>query len=189
MIVTTVQATERAILFNLLIMCIILILVSAIIALIIGPTMTMSSDVLRTPALALSSVVICLISLKIGFVVSAILSMILLICTLLKSIVLKLVLIVLRSLASASLCEASKLSIAALTIERSVATIWIWGSIIIIVVIIVRAIISIVFICLLGFWWVLSMTLRFSFAFTSTSCLFRFCTFKWWGYFPFFFVH
>ena len=189
MIVTTTQATGRAILFNLLIMCIILILVSAIIALIIGPTTTASSDMLRTLASAPSSVVICLISLKIGFAVSTILSTILLICTSLKSIVLKLVLIVLRSLASASLCEASKLLITTLTIERSAATIWIWGSIIIIVVIIVRALISIVFICLLGFWWVLSMTLRFSFRFTSTSGLFWFCAFKWWGYFPFFFVH
>ena len=189
MIVTAARATGRAILFNLLIMCIILILVSAIIALLIDPTMTTSSDVLRTPASALSSLVICLISLQIGFVVSAILITILLICTSLKSIVLKLALIGLRYLAFASLCEASKLSITTLTIEMSAAMIWIWGSIIIIVVIIVRAIISIVFICLLGFWWVLSMTLRFSFRFTSTSGLFQFCTFKWWGYFPFFSVH
>ena len=151
--------------------------------------MTVSSDMLRTPAITSSSVVICLISLKIGFAVSAVLSIILLICTSLKLIVLKLALIVLRSLASASLCEASKLLITALTIERSMAMILTWGSMIIIVVIIVRAIISIVFICLLGFWWVLSMTLRFSFRFTSTSALFRFCAFKWWGYFPFFFAH
>ena len=151
--------------------------------------MTASSDVLRTQVMASSSVVICLISLKIGFAVSAVLSMIQLICTSLKSIVLKLALIVLRSLASASLCEASKLSISALTVERSAATILTWGSIIIIVVIIVRAIISIVFICLLGLWWVLSMTLRFSFRFTSTSGLFWFCAFKCLGYFSFFFVH
>ena len=151
--------------------------------------MTMSSNLLRTLATALSSVVICLISLKIGFAVSAVLSMVLLICTSLKLIVLKLTLIVLRSLASAYLCEASKLSVTALTIERSAATILTWGSIIIIVVIIVRAIISVGFICLLGFGWVLSMTLRFSFRFTSTSGLFWLCPFKWWGYFPFFFVH
>ena len=169
-------------------MCIILILVSAIITLVIGPTMIASSDVLRTSATASSSVIICLISLKIGFVVSVILSTILLICTSLELIVLKLVLIVLRSLTSASLCEAIKLLITALTIKRSAATVLTWGSIIIIVVIIVRAIISIVFICLLGFWWVLSMTLRFSFRFASTSGLFQFCTLKWWGYFPFFFV-
>ena len=154
MIETTTQATGGTILFYLLIMCIILILVSAIVTLVIGPTTAVSSDMLRTLAMALSSVVICLISLKIGFVVSAVLSTILLICTSLEPIVLKLVLIVLRSLTFASLCEASKLSITTLTIKRSAATILTWGSIIIIVVIIVRAIISIVFICLLGFWWV-----------------------------------
>ena len=125
--------------------------------------MTASSGLLRTPATALSSVVICLTSLKIGFAVGAVLSTVLLICASLKLIVLKLMLIILRSLASASLCEASKLSVTALTIERSAATILTWGSIIIIVVIIVRAIISIGFVCLLGFRWVLSMTLRFSF--------------------------
>ena len=63
-----------------------------------------------------------------------------------------------------------------------------WGSIIIIVIIIVRAIICISFICLLGFMWVLSLFLRFSFRFTSTSGLFWFCAFKWLGYFTLFFV-
>ena len=156
-------------------MGIILILVSAIITLVIGPTMTASSDVLRAPAMASSSVVICLISLN--------------------SVDMCLAEIDSSEIgvdcieASASLCEASKLLFTALTIERSVAMILTWGSIIVIVVIIVRAIISIVFICPLGFWWVVSMTLRFSFRFNSTSGLFWFCTFKWWGYFPFFFVH
>ena len=172
MIETTTQATGWAILFYLLIMCIILILVSTIVTLVIGPTTTTSSDLLRTPAMAPSSVVICLISLKIEFAVSAVLSTVLLICASPKLIVLKLTLIVLRSLASASLCEASQLSVTTLTIERSAAMIWTWGSIIIIVVINVRAIISIGFVCLLGLWWVLSMTLRFSFRFTSTSGLF-----------------
>ena len=126
-------------------MCIILILVSAIITLLIGPTMTMSSDLLRTLAIASSSVVICLTSLKIGFAVGAVLGMVLLVCTSLKLIVLKLTL----SLASASFCQTSKLSVTTLTIKRSTAMILTWGSIIIIVVIIIRAIICVGFICLL----------------------------------------
>ena len=141
--------------------------------------MATSSKLLRIPAMASTSVVIYLTSLKMGFVVVAILSMVLLICTSLKSIVLKLTLIILRSLASVSLCETSKLSITGLTIKRSVATILTWGSIIIIVLVIVRAIIHISFVCLLGFRWVWSMILRFSFRFTSTSGLFQFCPFKW----------
>ena len=36
---------------------------------------------------------------------------------------------------------------------------------------------------------VLSLFLRFSFRFSSTSGLFWFCTFKWLGYFTLFFVH
>ena len=104
-------------------MSIVLILVIVII-LVIGPTMTTSSCLLRTPAKALSSVGICLISLEIGFVVVTILIMVTLICASLEPIVLKLVLIVLRSLASASLCEASELSATALTVKRSAASIY-----------------------------------------------------------------
>ena len=151
--------------------------------------MTASSKFLRTPAMASASVAICLISLKIGFAASAVLSMVLLKCASLKSIILKLALIILRSLAFVSLCETSKLSVTALTIKRSVALILTWGSIIIIVIIIVRAIICVSFVCLLCFRWVLSLILRFSFKFTSTSGLFCFCTFKQWGYFTLFIVH
>ena len=148
--------------------------------------MTMSSKLL---AMALASVAICLISLKIGFVAGAILSMVLLKCAFLKLIILKLTLIILRRLATVSLCETSKLLVTALTIKRSAATILTWGSMIIIVIIIVMAIVHVSFICLLGFWWVLSLILRFSFRFTSTSGLFQFCPFKQWGYFSLFFVH
>ena len=139
--------------------------------------MTVSSKLLRTLATALTSLAICLISLKIGFAAGAVLSMVLLKCASLKSIILKLTLIILSSLASVSLCETSRLSVTALTIERSVATILTWGSVIVIVIIIVRAIIRISFICLLGFRGVLSLFLRFSFRFSSTSGLFRFCPF------------
>ena len=151
--------------------------------------MTASSKLLRTPATPSAPVVICLISLKVGFAIVAILSMVLLKCASLKSIILKLALSILRSLASVSLCETSKLSVSALTIKGSVASTLTCGSVSIILVIIVRAIICISFICLLGFRWVLSLFLRFSFRFTSTSGLFRFCTFKQLGYFTLFFVH
>ena len=151
--------------------------------------MTASSKLLRTPATASASVVICLISLKVGFAIVAVLSMVLLKCTSLKSIVLKLMLTILRSLASVPLCETSKLLVPALTIKGSVASTLTYGSVIIIVIIIVRAIICISFICLLGFRWVLSLFLRFSFRLTPTSGLFWFCAFKWLGYFTLFFVH
>ena len=151
--------------------------------------MTTSSNLLRTPATASSSVVIGLISLKIGFAVGAILSTVLLICASLELIVLKLMLIILRSLAPASLCEASKLPVTTLTIKRSAASILAWSHVIMIVIIIIRAIISVGFLCLLGFRWVLSLTLRFSFWFSSTSGLFQLCPFKWWGYSFFFFVN
>ena len=58
-----------------------------------------------------------------------------------------------------------------------------------IVVIIVRAFISVSVIHLLSFWWVLSLILRFSFRFTSASGLFWFCTFKQLRYITLFFVH
>ena len=147
-------------------------LIQSIATLIIGPTTTTSSKLLRTLAKALTSVAICLISLKIGFAAGAVLSTVLLKCASLKSIILKLTLIILRSLASVSLCETSKLSVTALTIKRSAASILTWGSIVIIVII------RISFICLLGFRWVLSLFLRFSFRFTSTSGLFQLCPFK-----------
>ena len=117
------------------------------------------------------------ISLKIGFAVIAILSTVLLVCASLISIILKLMLTMLRCLASVSLCETSELSVTALTSKRSMASTLTWGIVVIIVIIIVRAFICIRFICLLGFRGVLSLFVRFSFRFTSTSGLFWFCTF------------
>ena len=92
---------------------------------------------------------------------------------------------ILRSLASVLWYKPSKLSVSALTIIRSAASTLTWG----IVVVIVRIFISISFICLLGFWWVLSLLLRFSFRFTSASGLFWFCALELLRYFTFFFVH
>ena len=66
--------------------------------------------------MASTSVGIWLISLKIGFAVATVWIAATLICASLKPIVLKLALIVLRSLASASLCEASELLATALTV-------------------------------------------------------------------------
>ena len=130
-------------------MCVTLILIHSIATLIIGSAMTVSSELLRTPATASASVAICLISMTVGFVIVAILSTVLFKCASLKLIVLKLMLTILRSLASVSLCETSKLSVPALTIKGSVASTLICGSVSIIVVIIVRAIICISFICFL----------------------------------------
>ena len=119
-------------------------------------------------AMALASISISMIPLEIGFMTIAILSMILLWCASLIAIILKLMLTILRSLASILLYEPSKLSISALTIVGSVALILTWG----IVIVIIRVFICISFICFLGLWWVLFLFLRFSFRFPSTSGLF-----------------
>ena len=147
--------------------------------------MTASSELLRPTAMALASIHITIIPLEIGFATVAILSTNLLWCASLIVIILKLTLTILRSLASIALYKPSKLSVSALTIIRSVASTLTWG----IVIVIVRVFICISFICLLGFWWALSLFLRFSFKFSSTSGLFWFHTFKWLGYFILFFVH
>ena len=130
--------------------------------------MATSSKMLRSSALALASICIHLIPLKIWLMCTTILCMILLRCTSLIAISLELALTILRSLISISWYKPSKLSVSALTIIRSVALTLTWG----IVVIIVRTFISISFIHLLSFWWVLSLFLRFSFRFTSTTGLF-----------------
>ena len=157
--------------------------------LVIGPTTTISSRLLKTLATASTSIRSRLISMEIGFVVAAELITVALICASQKSIVLKLALIVLRSLAFSSLCEASELLATALTIKRSAALILTWGSIIIILIIVIRVIVSVCFICLLVFWWVLSVTFRFSFRFTSISCLLWFCPLEQWGYLLFIFIN
>ena len=120
-----------AILFCLWAMHVILILICSTATLIIGSAMTASSKLLRTPATASTSVAICLISLKVGFAIIAILSTVLLKCASLKSIILELTLTILRSLVSVSLCETSKLSVPTLTIKGSAASTLTCGSIII----------------------------------------------------------
>ena len=60
--------------FWLWVMCVILILIHSIAILIIGPSTAMSSELLRSMATASASIAICLISLKIGFAIIAILS-------------------------------------------------------------------------------------------------------------------
>ena len=162
-------------------MCVILIHSSVV--LIIGPTTTASSEVLRSTAMASASISVALIPLKIGLTSIAELSTILLWCASLIAIILKLTLTILGSLTSILWCKPSKLTVSTLTIIRSVASTW--G----IVIVIVRIFICISFICLLGFSWVLSLFLRFSFRFSSTSGLFWFCAFKRLRYFTLFFVH
>ena len=141
--------------------------------------MTASSELMRSMATASASICITMIPLEKWFTTIAILHMILLWYTSLIAIILKLTLTILRSLASISLCEPSKLPASTLTIIGSAALTLTWG----IVIVIVRVFVCISFICLLGFWWVLSLFLRFSFRFPSTSGLFWFCTFKWLRYF------
>ena len=68
-----------------------------------------------------------------------------------KSEILKLTLTILRSLAFVSLCETTKLLVTTLTIKKYVASTLSWGSKIIIVIIIVRAIICISHMVCFGF--------------------------------------
>ena len=157
----------------------------SIVILIVGPTTTASSEMLRSMATASASINIDMIPLKIGLMSIAVLSTILLWCTSLIAIILKLMLTILRSLASVSWCKPLKLSVSALTIIRSAASTLTWG----IVIVIIRVFICVSFFCLLGFWWVLSLFLRFSLRVSSTSGLFCFCAFKWLRYFTLFFVH
>ena len=147
--------------------------------------MTVSSVMLRTMAMALASISIALIPMKVGLTSVAILSTILLWCASLIAIILKLMLTILRSLTSISWCKPLKLLISTLAIIRSVASTLTWG----IVIVIIRVFVCVSFFCLLGFWWVLSLFLRFSFRFPSTSGLFWFCAFKWLRYFILFSVH
>ena len=147
MVKSTTQTAWRAILFRLLVMCIILILICSSVVLEIGPTTAASSKMLRSSALASASISIHLITLKIGLTCTTVLHMILLWCTSLIAIILKLMLTILRSFTSILWCKPSKLSVSPLTIISSAASTLIWG----IVVVIVRIFISISFICLLGF--------------------------------------
>ena len=121
MIESSTQTTWWAILFQLLVVCVILILISASIVLEVLPAMGMSSKLLRTPAPASASVCIYLVPLEIRFTCTAILCTILLRCASLIVVILKLTLTILRSLSSISWYKSSKWSVSALTIIRSVA--------------------------------------------------------------------
>ena len=182
---SSTQTACWAILFRLLVMCVILILICSSIILGVRPAMAVSSKLLRSSAPASASICIHLIPLKIWLTCTTILCMILLWCASLIAISLELMLTILRSLTSILWSKPSKLLVSALTIIRSVALTLTWD----IVVIIVRTFISISVIHLLSFWWVLSLFLRFSFRFTSASGLFWFCAFKWLRYVTLFFVH
>ena len=166
-------------------MCVILILICSSIILEVLPAAATSSKLLRSLTPASASICIHLIPLKTWLACATILCTILLWCTSLIAIILKLMLTILRSLSSVSWYKSSKLSVSALTIIRSTALTLTWG----IMVIIVRAFIIVSVIHLLNFWWVLSLILRFSFRFTSASDLFWFCAFKQLRYITFFFVH
>ena len=155
-------------------MCVVLILVIASIILETQSAAGASSELLRTLTPASASVSVQLAPLEIRLMCATILCMILLQCASLIAVILKLTLSILRSLSSISLYKSSKLSVSALTIIRSADSTLTWW----IVVIIVRTFVIISFICLLSFWWVLSLNLRFSFRFASTSGLFWFCAFE-----------
>ena len=122
MIESSTQTTWWAILFQLLIVCVILILISASIVLEVLPAMGTSSKLLRTPAPDSASVCIYLVPLEIRFTCATILCTILLWCASLIAVILKLTLTILRSLSSISWYKSSKWSVSALTIIRSVAS-------------------------------------------------------------------
>ena len=120
MIESSTQITWWAILFRLLVMCVVLILISASIILEILPAAGASSELLRTPNPASAS--IYLVPLKLRFMCATILCTILLRCASLIAVILKLTLTILRSLSSISWYKSSRLSVSALTSIRSAAS-------------------------------------------------------------------
>ena len=120
MIKSSTQTTWWAILFQLLVVCVVLILISASIILEVLPATGVSSELLRTPTPA--SVCIYLVPLEIRLTCATILCTILLQCTSLIAVILKLTLTILRSLSSISWYKSSKLSVSTLTIIRSAAS-------------------------------------------------------------------
>ena len=118
---SSTQTKWWAILFQLLVMCVILILIGASIILEILPAAGSSSEMLRTLTPALASVCVYLVPLKIRFTCTTILCMILLWCTSLIVVILKLTLTILWSLSSISWYKSSKWSVSTLTIKRSAA--------------------------------------------------------------------
>ena len=122
MIESSTQTTWWAILFRLLVLCVILILIGASVILEIVPATGMSSKLLRTPAVASAPVCIYLVPLEIWFTCATILCTILLRCASVIAVILKLTLTILRSLSSISWYKSSKWSVSALTIIRSAAS-------------------------------------------------------------------
>ena len=120
MVKSSTQTTWWAILFQLLVMCVVLILISASIILEVLPATGASSELLRT--LTLASECIQLVPLETQLMCATILCAILLWCASLIAVILKLTLTILRSLSSISWYKSSKLSVSAPTIIRSVAS-------------------------------------------------------------------
>ena len=109
MVKSSTQTTWWAILFRLLVMCVILILICSSVILEILPAAAMSSKLLRSSTPALASICIHLIPLKIWLVCATILCTILLQCTSLIAVILKMTLTILGSLSSVSWYKSSKL--------------------------------------------------------------------------------
>ena len=122
MIESSTQTTWWAILFQLLVMCVILILIGASVILEILPATDASSKLLRTPAPASASVCIYLVPLEVLFTCATILCMILLWCASVMVVILKLTLTILRSLSSILWYKFSEWSVSPLTIIRSAAS-------------------------------------------------------------------
>ena len=121
MIESSTQTTWWAILFRLLVVCVILLLIGASVILEILPATGVSSKLLRTPAPASASVCVSLVPLEVLFTCATILCMILLRCASVIAVILKLMLTILRSLSSISWYKSSEWSVSALTIIRSAA--------------------------------------------------------------------
>ena len=121
MIESSTQTTWWAICFRLLVVCVILILIGANVILEILPATGASSKLLRTPAPASACICVYLVRLEIWFTCAIILCTILLWCTSLLVVILKLTLTILRSLSSILWYKSSKWSVSTLTIIRSAA--------------------------------------------------------------------
>ena len=122
MVKSSTQTTWWAILFRLLVVCIVLILIRASLILVTLPATGASSELLRTMTLASASVCVQLVPSEIWLMCATILCTILLWCASLIAVILKLMLTIMRSLSSILWYKSSKLSVSALTIIRSVTS-------------------------------------------------------------------
>ena len=122
MVKSSTQTTWWVILFRLLVVCVVLILISASIILKTLPATGTSSELLRTLTPASALVCVQLVPLEIQLTCATILCTILLWCTSLIAVILKLTLTILRSLSSILWYKSSKLSVSAQTSIRSVAS-------------------------------------------------------------------